>query len=203
MAHFWFITTFMILAIIAPGPDFFVVTKNALTFNKRAGIYTSIGVACGSLILALFAISKLAIIINDNQALFNILKLIGATYLIYLGAKEVFSKSEPESNENFGQTVKPIHAFKQGLVCSTLNPKAIIFFLALFTVIIKPNFPTFSKLGYVVEASLLYLCWFIFLSVLITHPHSTQIINKIKGKVTKIMGAFLIILGLDIIFHVW
>src|SRR3990167_10850400 len=92
MLEFFTTTLVILFAVISPGPDFAIVTRNALRHSQNTGIMTALGIATGTLIHVSYCILGLAIIISKSLLIFNIIKYIGASYLIYLGVKGLFEK---------------------------------------------------------------------------------------------------------------
>src|SRR5262249_977644 len=80
------------VALVSPGPDFVMVVKNSLVHGRRAGILTSLAFALGVVIQVSYTLLGLGAIIASSVMLFNIVKSIGAAYLIYLGIKALRSK---------------------------------------------------------------------------------------------------------------
>lgn len=117
---------------ISPGPDNIFVLTQSIVNGKKYGLATVAGLMTGCIIhttLVAFGVSE---IINRNENLFFAIKLLGATYLLYLAYKVY--QSNPEiafSTENIEQKT-PIQLFKTGFWMNVLNPKVTIFFLAFF-----------------------------------------------------------------------
>ena len=197
MTEFFPITLIIILAAISPGPDFAMVIKNALLHNRKSGIFTALGVSCSLIIHSAYCILGLAIIISQSLLLFSIIKYIGAAYLIYIGIKSLLAKkSVTEIKEKTCNTTLNIfQAFLQGLLCNLLNPKAIMFILAFFTLIIKPSTSWTTQFGFGMEIALIHLLWFSWLAVMITHQRVKTNLNKVQHYIVKAMGIVLIGFG--------
>jgi threonine/homoserine/homoserine lactone efflux protein len=164
MTEFFAISLLIILAAISPGPDFAMVTKNSLLYSRRAGIMTALGIAVSLLIHASYCILGLAIIISKSLLMFSIIKYMGAAYLIYIGIKSLLAKREIERFNMHKRVheLKTFEVFRQGLLCNLLNPKAIMFLLAFFTLVVKPGSSIFTELAYGFEIGLIHLIWFSF-----------------------------------------
>src|SRR5690242_18722157 len=132
MSSLFAITLIIILAAMSPGPDFAMVTKNTLLYSRKAGIFTAIGVSCSLLIHASYCLLGLAIIISQSLLLFNLIKYIGATYLIFICIKRLLAKRERADfvRQHKHSTISNFISFRQGLLGNLLNPKAIMFVLA-------------------------------------------------------------------------
>jgi threonine efflux protein len=200
MQEFITISLLIMLAAISPGPDFAVVTKNSLLYSRRVGIYTALGVSLSLLIHAVYCILGLAIIISQSLLAFSIIKYLGASYLIYIGIKGMFSKQHAMKLgiEKSNQSISNKQAFYQGLLCNLLNPKAIMFLLAFFTLIVKPGHSLIFEMGYGFEIAIIHMIWFSSISLLLTHHIVKANLNRLQFYIAKIMGAILVVFGIRI-----
>lgn len=199
MQEFLSISILIMLAAISPGPDFAVVTKNSLLYSRRAGIYTALGVSVSLLIHAIYCILGLALIISQSLLAFSIIKYLGAAYLIYIGIKGLLAKREAVIiDAEHSTTISGLQAFYQGLLCNLLNPKAIMFLLAFFTLVVKPGHSLFIEMGYGFEIALIHMIWFSSLSVIMTHHAVKTNLSRIQFYIVKAMGAVLVAFGVRI-----
>ena len=190
-----------LLAAMSPGPDFFVVSKNAIGYSRKAGCLTTLGISSGILLHSLYCILGLTVIVAHSLLLFSIIRYIGASYLIYLGIKGLFTKNvamkKIKHQKNHLSNWK---AFFDGFLVNLLNPKFIVFILSIFTMVIKPNTAYWMQAVYAVELSIISTVWFFCLSFLLTHRKVKQRVNKIQTIALKIMGVVLIGFGLGMLF---
>lgn len=204
MSQFFAITFLIMLVAISPGPDFAMVVKNSLMYSRRAGIFTAAGIALSLLIHASYCILGLAIIISQSLLAFSIIKYLGAAYLIYIGIKSLLVKRSAAHLEvkSLQQNISHWQALRQGLLCNLLNPKAIMFLLAFFTLVVKPGSSVLIELGYGVEIAVIHLLWFSGLAYMLTHSYIKTNLSKIQFYIVKAMGMVLIAFGLRIAtFH--
>lgn len=190
-----------LLAVMSPGPDFIMVIKNALTYSRKAGIWTAIGIATGISVHVFYSLAGLALIISQSILLFNTFKLLGAAYLIYLGVKSFFLKS---SHLELDRTREPrpdltrLQAVKIGFLTNVLNPKATLFFLSLFTLVISPD-TSAPVLGIVSVIMIINTAlWFMLLSVVITHQRIRRVFERSQNVFNKTFGGLLIALGIKV-----
>jgi threonine/homoserine/homoserine lactone efflux protein len=115
--------------ILAPGPDMVYVITRGISHGRRAGIVSAFGVICGILIHTMAAALGMALIFQTSVIAFQIVKYLGALYLIYLGVKSWLGKSsfnlQPATERVSSQAL-----FWQGMLSNVLNPKIAIFFLS-------------------------------------------------------------------------
>lgn len=201
ISTFYTITIIAILGALSPGPDFVVVAKNALGHNRRCGIMSALGITLGIVFHASYCILGLAIIISKSLLLFSTIRYVGAGYLIYLGIKSLLAKRSTLNNINHTSiSLSNIVAFKQGFVVNVLNPKCILFILSIFTVVIKPNTALHIQALFGLDIALITGGWFVILSFILTHHKVEKRMQRIQHVVNKIMGAALIMLGLELFF---
>ncbi len=194
------VATAHLLAVIVPGPDFIIVCRNALTYSRKSGIWTSVGLGIGCLIHISISLAGIAFIVSKSIIIFNIIKFLGASYLIYIGIKSIRCKSSKiQVTDKFkSKDISILSSLKIGFLTNVLNPKATLFFLSLFTVIISPKTPM-SIMGIMSIIMILNtMIWFSFLSLLITQKNIRLIFEKFQDKVNKFLGGLLIFIGMKV-----
>lgn len=189
-----------ILALISPGPDFIMAVRNSLMYSRKTGVFTAVGFGLGMLVHIAYCVAGLALIISQSILVFNVIKLLGAGYLIYVGFKSFVTKS---GHLEFGQhqkqvDISPWAAIRAGFLTNVLNPKVTLFFLSLFTFVIAPDTPVVV----VIAASLIMILdtilWFSLVSVFMTQARIRAIFEKFQGVFNKTLGGLLILLGIKI-----
>ncbi len=188
------------LGMLSPGPDFFLIIKNAARYPYNAAMMTALGVILGIVTHMIYCVAGLAVVIAAIPQLFNLIKYIGAIYLIWLGCQALISKGEHKIcvSQNEKQQVSQKQAFFQGYLCNLLNPKATLFFLALFTQVLSPNSTILEKLWYASIIVLLGVIWWPLLVHLVQHPKVQNIFNKAQSPIDKLLGGLLIALGIKV-----
>ena len=203
MSEYYTIAVIALLAAISPGPDFVVVTKNAIAYHRRHAVITSLGTGIGILVHSTYCVLGLAIVISQSLLLFSLIKYLGASYLIYLGIKSLFAKNS-ETPSQFQKSLPDYGiwlAFRDGLLTNVLNPKATLFMLSVFTLVVKPHTPIYVQAIYAIEIAFITTTWFIFLSYGMTHSIVRLKIKKVQQLITKLIGTVLITLGIVVIFE--
>ncbi len=199
-----FLTLAMIgfLGAMSPGPDFVVVTQNSIQHGKRAGLYTAIGIAIGCLVHVTYCVIGIGILVAKSVLAFNVIKYMGAAYLIYLGCKGLFSKpSGALSVTATPATTHSLSAFaaaKQGFLVNVLNPKATLFFLSVFSQVIDPHTPRAIQALFGIEFSLISLIWFGSLAWILTHAKFKKKLTATQKYLDKVLGGVLVALGLKV-----
>lgn len=192
------VTVFSVV-VAAPGPDFIMAIRNSVIYGRTAGVVTALGFAAGVLVHVSYCILGLAAIIAHSVLLFSILKFIGAGYLVYVGIKALRSKGMDTMavEQASGSTSRSKRAaFMDGFITNIMNPKAILFFFALFTQILHPNQPFTHMLAYGFTCAAMVCIWFSFVACVLTHAKVRAKFLKMSGMIDKICGGLFIALGL-------
>lgn len=195
------VTTVHLLAAAAPGPDFILVSQQALSNGKRAGLLCSLGIALGLSVHILYSsLGLAALIANSSSALWSI-KLLGGCYLIYLGISGLRARAGNHQTEQL-TTATESSALKTiglGFLCNALNPKAPIYFVSLFTIVLSQDTPAQHLLIYGLWMMVLQLAWFSFLTLLLSRPLVTSKFQRMGHWIDRVAGGAMLILGLKVL----
>ncbi len=194
------VTLIHLLAVISPGPDFIMCVRNALTYSRKTGIYTAIGFGAGISVHIFYCLAGLALVISKSILIFNTIKLLGAAYLIYIGVKSILSKSSvlEVGQETKKEDISALSAIKIGFLTNALNPKATLFFLSLFTMVISPETPgsILAIMSIIMIANT--IIWFSLVSIFFTHKKIQRVFEKSQNIFNKTLGGLLIALGVKV-----
>ncbi|MBN3096943.1 LysE family transporter [Pectobacterium brasiliense] len=195
-----FVATIATLGMVSPGPDFFLVIRNAARYPRAAAMMTAFGVICGVATHMAYCVAGLAVVITTTPWLFNVLKYAGAAYLIWIGIQALFARggSKMDVSNLTQQSVSLKKAFLQGYLCNLLNPKATLFFLAMFTQVLNIHSGIGEKLWYAMIIWLLSLVWWPLLVVLFQSEPVRRGLAKVQKLVDKLLGTVLIALGIKV-----
>ena len=191
------ITFVCLLGAISPGPSMMVVINNSIFKNKLNGILTALGHGFGIGIYALFAVIGIGLIIKTNFYLFIILKITSIIFLFYLGIQALVKTNHVEFNE--GSVKDGIQSFFQGLSISILNPKILIWFLAIYSQFMSSNNDIFFNLSLVLIASTVDALWYMLLVNLVTSKNILEFVKDKSYLIKKIVGCLFIILSIILI----
>jgi len=195
------VTTVHLLAAAAPGPDFILVSQQTLSNGKRTGLLCSLGIALGLSVHILYSsLGLAALIANSSSALWSI-KLLGGCYLIYLGISGLRARAGNHQTEQL-TTATESSALKTiglGFLCNALNPKAPIYFVSLFTIVLSQDTPAQHLLIYGLWMMVLQLAWFSFLTLLLSRPLVTSKFQRMGHWIDRVDGGAMLILGLKVL----
>ncbi|TGG91749.1 LysE family translocator [Natronospirillum operosum] len=141
----------VILLMSTPGPSHLLILSNSLSSGFRRSLMTAAGDLTANLIQMIVATAGLAFLIQTNEELITIIKWVGVTYLIIMG---VMALLRPKPLRVQADSDAPLRSksslFLQGFIVSAVNPKAVIFFAALFPQFLtssSPVLPQFAALS--------------------------------------------------------
>jgi RhtB (resistance to homoserine/threonine) family protein len=185
-----------LLAVISPGPDFAVVVKQSLTHGRRIAIWTSIGVGSAILFHLGYSLLGLGLLIRSSPFWFNAVRLAGAGYLGWLGVQGLRAKPRAFAllvQERAAPALAAPRAFAMGFLTNALNPKATLFFVSLFVLLVSPRTPPLVRAVYGVWMSLATMAWFSLVAVLFTRPAVQRRFHRNAHWVDRVLG--LVLLG--------
>lgn len=189
-----------LIAAISPGPDFVMCVRNSLIYSRKVGIYTGIGISLGLIIHIFYSAIGIALIISKSIILFSIIKYLGAGYLAYMGISSILAKKST-LNINEVHQVKEIPVFqaiKTGFLTNILNPKASIFFLGLFTLVIGSKTPAYILVIITAIIITTAIVWFSIVAILFSQKRIKEYFKKTEKVLNYILGGLLILLSIKI-----
>lgn len=188
------------LAVMSPGPDFAMISRNSLVHSRKTGIYSAVGLALGTLFHVSYTLAGIGFIISRSIILFSVIKFIGAGYLIFIGYKSLKSKPYKLRKEKLSEQndINNFAAIKMGFLTHVLNPKAALFFLSIFTQIISPKTPLFVQIFYGLEMSVIIFVWFSFVAIILSHGAVQNKFSSIHYHIERFFGVILIALGIKV-----
>jgi len=186
-----------IILNLTPGADTMYILGTSMSKGRRAGILSALGISTGCLFHTTLAALGLSIILAKSALAFNIVKFLGAGYLIYLGIRSILSKSSSLTERKDGNE-SGIRIYLQGVMTNVLNPKVALFFLAYIPQFINPG-NSFGPLPFLLLGFTFFVTgtlWDTFLAVaasfLLTFlkkkTRSALLMNKISGVIFVGLG---------------
>ncbi|MDR0665785.1 MAG: LysE family translocator [Campylobacteraceae bacterium] len=186
---FWlFLLTSAALAL-TPGPDILFVITQGITRGAKAAVTLSCGLSSGVIVHTTLAALGVSVIFRTSQTAFFILKIIGAAYLFYLAVQAFVHRNELVRIETEKNSLSAKKLFMRGFFMNVLNPKVILFFLALFPQFVREQngFVAFqmAQLGVIFMLSALGV--FIIVGVLADKASKTLMNNPKIAKSANIL----------------
>lgn len=190
-----------LLALLSPGPDFVMISRNSLVYSRKTGVWSSVGLGLGILVHVTYSLVGIGVIISRSIVLFSMVKYVGAAYLLYIGYKSLRAQaanSNSLSHDRSVRDLKPLQAVRMGFLTNALNPKATLFFLALFTQVINPHTSIAVQALYGIEMSLMTMVYFSCVALLLSHARVQNRFARVQHILERVFGAVLIALGIKV-----
>ena len=187
------------LAVMSPGPDFFLVLRNSLSYGRKAGFFTALGTASGCCI-------SFTILICGLKFLFTyplikiILAWVCGCYLIYLGVQSIIAKAHhSQTNYHHGKVTQMSVYYRNGLFTNLLNPKLYTISGAILTYTEQQHPSLATNITIIIGNALIAIIWFSLVSLLLSQNKIQKAYFKKELLINKILGLILIIVGGKII----
>ena len=180
------------MGAISPGPSLAVVIRNTISGGRFQGVMTGIGHGIGIGIYAFMAVMGLSSLLLNNEKLFIIFQIAGAIILFWIACKMILNK--PSNVIDKEQSSKK--GFIQGFMIAFLNPKILMFLVAVFSQFIKSDINSLDRFIIAIMASIIDMGWYVLVSLLLA---GTSLINSFRANAVLIdrsIGSILILISL-------
>ncbi len=129
MTHLSLFLAASVVLLLTPGPAVLYIVTRSVDQGRRAGLISVLGIETGNLAQAMAAALGLSAILMSSALAFEIVKYLGAAYLIYMGVRKLITPVQiHETTVVHENNLRRIYS--QGLLVAVLNPKTALFFLA-------------------------------------------------------------------------
>lgn len=138
--QYWLIITAAIIACASPGPATLAISSTALEGGRPRALAVAAGIWSGSLLWSTTAAFGLSAVMLANAWLFEVFRYVGAGYLLYLSFRSVRSLLQPATTSQASAAKGAcLVAYRRGLLIHLTNPKAVLFFGALYSLMLSPQ----------------------------------------------------------------
>lgn len=194
------VATAHLLAVMSPGPDFAMVTRQTLAHGRPAGLWTAWGIACGIIFHVSYGLFGLGWLIEQWPWLLDLLRYAGAAFLLYMGVQAL--RAQPATTQAVAANAPPAarQSFRIGLLTNLLNPKATLFFVALFAAMITGATPTGLRIALGAWIVLSTGAWFSLVAVTLGHARVRDRLRRASHWIDRGMGLVLVLLALGMLF---
>ena len=189
------LTGVLALSMISPGPNFAIVTSTAIHVSRRAGVIGGLGLAAASGTWTLLTLAGLGFVIVHAAWLYTAIRIAGAVYLIFLGAKMLWQakKSAAPEAEQADQSEGAI--FRKAYFVSLTNPKSAAFYGSVLAVMLPPHAPLWFSASVVAIAVLLSALWYCGVAFLLSTDRVRRRFARVKALFDTVIGVILMGLG--------
>ncbi len=183
-------------AVISPGPDFAMVSRNSLLLSRRSGVLTALGIGAGVCVHVTYTLLGVGLLIQQSLWLFNLIKLAGAAYLIFLGIKML--RAKPANAEVLAEqpALSSLGALRTGFLTNVLNPKTTIFIVSLFMQVVQPQTPLAVQLGYGAFIVLAHAVWFSAVAIFFSTDSVRGRLLAVRHWIERVFGGLLVGFGM-------
>ncbi len=206
---FAIITTVVVahfLALISPGPDFLLIVKSAVRNTKSKAIGVALGISLANGIYIFLCIIGIGSILAASLVVMTVLKIFGGLFLVYVAYHALRSKktdytfvssehgdSDKVNRKSFGRE------FTTGFISGISNPKNIIFYLSLFSVVLTNEVSLGFKIGLGVWMTSVVFLWDTFIIFVLSQKSVKRVFGRIAFYIDKIAGTILGLVGIKLV----
>ena len=190
------------LALLSPGPDFFLIVRSAVVNGVRVASGVCVGIALANGVYIALAVSGVAVL-QEVAGLFAVLKWCGCAYLAWLGWRFLNSSGGMPVAEATGENVTPGNWWREcrvGFLSGILNPKNSLFYASLFSLGFERDTSMAVQLAYGVWMFAAVLLWDLCIARAAGHPPVVRRFMVHVRKVERITGAVLLSLAAGIVW---
>ncbi|MTI12263.1 LysE family translocator [Sansalvadorimonas verongulae] len=152
-----------VLGACSPGPSLALVINNTVKGGKKGGVNTAVGHGFGVAFYALLTVMGLGVVIVNHPILFASIQYLGAAFLLYKAV--VILRSVPNQQAGESDEKKQFEGFVGGFLVAVLNPKIVLFFLALFSQFIRDDLTLSDQLTMTATASIIDIVWYVLVAM--------------------------------------
>lgn len=187
-----------ILAVISPGADFAMITRNSYLYGRRCGLFSAIGIALGVLVHVAYTVMGVGLVLSQSHHVFLTLKIIGAIYLVYIGYKTFTSYVHVDIEQQNISEMSPLMALRMGFMTNALNPKTMLFVVSTYTQVVTADTRLLMQIIYGGFMSVAHWAWFSLVALFFSHPALRAAMVQKQRVLNKIIGGVLIALGVSL-----
>jgi len=184
------------IGAMSPGPSLAVVLRNTISGGRLQGIMTGVGHGIGFGIYALVAVTGLSALLLANESLFMLLQWGGALVLLWLSYNMLtYTPSDEEKeHESSGR-----QGFIEGFLISFLNPKILVFLVAIFSQFIDPNMTSLDRFFMALLAGIIDTTWYVLVAALLAGTPLIDILRSNSVIIDRAIGLVLSLLALALV----
>ena len=209
------------VALISPGPDFAIMVKIATQQRRNTALAAAAGISVAILAHTILSLTGVSLVIKSSYILYLVVQIAGASYLAWMGFsalrsgmaiwRKPLASVDDEANDNVQDTsadsvskicVIPMsqrQGFLTGLYTNLLNPKALVFFLTLFSALITPDVTASTKLVSAVLLFVLSLAWFGLLAVMLSKAQVQLKLQRLTPIIDVVIGVIFMSVAVAIV----
>ena len=181
------------MGAMSPGPSLAVVLRNTISGGRTQGVMTGIGHGIGFGIYAFIAVMGLSTLLLANEKIFNLLQWAGAVVLIWLAYNMLTYNPSGPAKEHEGSGRR---GFSEGFMIAFLNPKILVFLVAVFSQFIDPEMTNPGRFIMAIVAGIIDTTWYVLVAAVLA---GTSIVDKLRANaviIDRSIGTVLLMLAI-------
>lgn len=186
------------LGVMSPGPDFAMVTRQSLAHGRAAGVWTAAGIGSGILFHVAYGLFGLRWLTHRFPWSLDAIALAGAAFLLWMGAQALRAQPHAVADEQAGTPAPAANGWRHylvGLATNVLNPKATLFFVALFTTVVSGPVSAPMMVTLAAWLPLSTFAWFATVALMLSHPGLRRSLHRHAHRIDHAMGVILLLLA--------
>ena len=184
------------MGAMSPGPSLAVVLRNTISGGRLQGIMTGIGHGVGFGLYALAAVTGLSALLLAHDSIFLLLQWGGAIVLLWLSFNMLTYVS---SDANKGHEISGRKGFTEGFLISFLNPKILVFLVAVFSQFIEPEMDQTERITMAILAGLIDTTWYVFVAAVLAGTPLIETLRSNSVIIDRIIGLVLFFLAIALV----
>ncbi len=191
------------LGAMSPGPSFIFVARTSLGVSRRDGLAAAVGMGVGGVFFSAIALLGLLAILTAVPLLHLALKVLGGTYLVYLGYRIWRGARQPlvlESTSLQNYPTQARRSFVLGLVTQVSNPKTAVVYASVFASLLPHNIPPSVLVALPIMVFAIETIWYSVVALALSSPSPRTRYLASKAWIDRTAGAIMSLLGMKLIF---
>jgi amino acid exporter len=191
-----------LLSIMSPGPNVLAILGTSMSVGRSSGVTLALGVATGSFCWAILTFSGLSALLASYAAALTIIKIAGGLYLLWLAYRAFRSAASAHDIEAIvvaGSSHSLARYFSHGLAVQMTNPKAALAWIAIISLGLQADSPTWVGLSIVIGTSLLSLLIHVLYAVAFSATTMVRLYGKARRWIQGALGAFFAFAGIKLL----
>ena len=202
MNEFITVIVLHLFAVMSPGPDYVLITRQSIRYGRRVALWSSGGIGVGILFHSFLAVTGILFLIASNESYLLFLKSICSVYLLYLGMTSIINTSDFNKNRADDNKWSNANGFAAGMLTNITNVKALLFFITLFGVVLNGQTQG-NLMFYGLYMAFATFIWFSLLSYIFTSEIFKAQFLTFFTIFEKFLGLILVIISVQLLGNVF
>lgn len=196
----WTMIVLMAAGLVLPGPNFVLISNSAMASGRSAGVAAAVGVSIGSMTHATLGALGLATIVATSDVLFDVMRIAGAAYLLVIAVKMWRAGSPPSAAAVQTEVaVSRLVVAGRGWLTQMSNPKAILFFLALFTAVLPPDLALIDGVATIGIVGVMATTWYAAVAMVFSHPVPRRLYLRSARLLARVFGGVMVAFAVRVV----